>query len=107
MVICVTLRAALPRTPSCGSPLPRPALPLPLTALTHAALRVMDRARSSHFVWQLPRGSMELVVEQEQVEDKQLLLNETWPHYCDRFDGCREVRWPWFWWLRTNGGFAG
>ena len=51
----------------------------------------MDRARSSHFVWHLPRNAIDLVHEQEQIEDKQLLLNESWQHYCDRYDGGHEV----------------
>ena len=51
----------------------------------------MDRARSSHFVWQLPRDTLDLVHEQEEIADKQVLLNETWQHYCDRYDGSHEV----------------
>eukprot|EP00759_Apiculatamorpha_spiralis_P001039 PhF_6_TR10398/c0_g1_i2/m.16285 len=44
----------------------------------------MDRARDFRFVQQLPRTTLVEVKYQEDVFDKQVLLNESWPHYCKR-----------------------
>eukprot|EP01062_Namystynia_karyoxenos_P070138 TRINITY_DN65515_c0_g1_i1.p1 TRINITY_DN65515_c0_g1~~TRINITY_DN65515_c0_g1_i1.p1 ORF type:complete len:1100 (+),score=502.13 TRINITY_DN65515_c0_g1_i1:81-3302(+) len=44
----------------------------------------MERARPFRFVSRLPRTTVEEVAHQEQVYDKQVLLNEFWVKYCDR-----------------------
>eukprot|EP00755_Sulcionema_specki_P028149 Sspe_Gene.89285::Locus_61075_Transcript_1_1_Confidence_1.000_Length_521::g.89285::m.89285 len=44
----------------------------------------LERAMPFTFVHQLPRAKLDQVHRQEAVYDKQVLLNESWPHYCER-----------------------
>jgi hypothetical protein len=44
----------------------------------------MDRAREFHYVKQMPRRSAGEVDAQDATMDRQVLLNESWPHFCER-----------------------
>lgn len=44
----------------------------------------MERCQPQDFVLQLPRRNVEEVVYRDAVEDKQVLLNESWAQYCQR-----------------------
>eukprot|EP00906_Rhabdomonas_costata_P027287 RCo038774 len=52
----------------------------------------MDRARPGLRLYQMPRGLLEQVEEQQEVEDRQALLTESWQHYCDRIPQSHEVQ---------------